>query len=110
MRNIQPCFLLSGQIKDKVPDSRYYAYSTMCESHTHEAQTSEENFVATGICLDFNEDVRTQQCFGLSGWIEDKSDEVPDDSRYAHSTMGECCTYEVHTSKEFVANGTTSTL
>jgi hypothetical protein len=41
VRNIQPCFLLSGQIKDnsnKVPDSRYYAYSTMCESHTHEAQ------------------------------------------------------------------------
>jgi hypothetical protein len=41
VRNIQPCFLLSGQIKDnsnKVPDFRYYAHSTMCESHTHEAQ------------------------------------------------------------------------
>jgi HEAT repeat protein len=113
VRNIQPCFGLSGQIKDnsnKVPDSRYYAYSAMCEGHTDEAQTSEENFAANGIFLDSNEDVRNQPCFGLSGWIEDKSDEVPDDSRYAHSAMCEGSTDEVHTSEEFAADGITSAL
>jgi hypothetical protein len=132
VRNIQPCFGLSGQIKDnsnKVPDSRYYAYSAMCESHTDEAQTSEENFTTNGIFLDSNEDVRNQPCFGLSGWIEDKSDEVPDDSRYAHSVMCEgstdevpddsryahsaLCegsTDEVHTSEEFAADGIASAL
>ncbi len=132
VRNIQPCFGLCGQIKDnsnKVPDSRYYAYSAMCESHTDEAQTSEENFAANGIFLDSNEDVRNQPCFGLSGWIEDKSDEVPDDSRYAHSAMCESSTDEVpddsryahsamcegstdevHTSEEFAADGFASAL
>ncbi len=132
VRNIQPCFGLCGQIKDnsnKVPDSRYYAYSAMCESHTDEAQTSEENFAANGIFLDSNEDVRNQPCFGLSGWIEEKSDEVPDDSRYAHSAicegstdevpddsryahsaMCEGSTDEVHTSEEFAADGIASAL
>jgi hypothetical protein len=113
VRNIHPCFGLSGQIKDnsnKVPDSRYYAYSDMCESHTDEAQTSEENFAANGIFLDSNEDVRNQPCFGLSGRIEDKSDEVPDDSRYAHSAMCEGSTDEVQTSEEFAADGISSAL
>lgn len=113
VRNIEPCFGLSGQIKDnrnKVPDSRYYAYSAMCESHTDEAQTSEENFAANGIFLDSNEDVRNQPCFGLSGWIEANSDEVPDDSRYAHSAMCEGSTDEVYTSEEFAADGIASAL